>query len=135
MGRLADARGDLDQLIKADARNGQALGLLSLVQWTIGENEKARDTIAKALEVQPDDAQLLNHQGVILNALNDFKGAIASLERAVKMEPDNPDSLFNLAALLVSHEPSRREEARRHYEAALRLGLSRDDRLEKRLYE
>ena len=134
-GRLAEARVDIDAVLADRTEHGPSLGLLSLVHWSTGAHEKAREAITRALAAQPDNPQLYNHQGIILNALNDFKGAIAALETAVRMEPDNAESLFNLAALIVSHEPARKEEARRHYEAALKLGLSRDERLEKRLYD
>jgi spermidine synthase len=74
------------------ALDGLALALLSM-----GRYEGARDTLAMSLELNPHYAGGHFNMGDILVALGDTAGAIGSYERAIELDPDDPDIANNLA--------------------------------------
>jgi len=53
------------------------------------------DAYAKALELQPDDPDVLTDQGVMYRELKSYDRAIANFEKAAKINPRHLQSLYN----------------------------------------
>ncbi|HTP52116.1 MAG TPA: tetratricopeptide repeat protein [Anaeromyxobacteraceae bacterium] len=53
------------------------------------------DAYAKALEIQPNDPDVLTDQGVMYRELKNYDRAIANFEKAAKLNPRHLQSLYN----------------------------------------
>lgn len=51
---------------------------------------------SQALALQPDDTDILNDQGAMYRQKGDFSGALKNFEKAVKIDPYNLESLYNI---------------------------------------
>jgi putative PEP-CTERM system TPR-repeat lipoprotein len=67
----------------------------------MGEPDKARVMAAKAVELAPANAAAWYTHGVILQALQDSKGALAAQERALTINPKQVDARVAHASLLI----------------------------------
>ncbi len=56
--------------------------------------------------------------------------SLKNLEKAIALNPNDPDAHFNLAVMLATSRPPDKEGARKHYQRALELGADPDTSLE-----
>jgi tetratricopeptide (TPR) repeat protein len=89
--------------------------------------------MAAAVALAPDDPALRKELAAACYRANRLPEALAEFEAALKIAADDGRAHFNAAALLLATDPSRREEAARHYDEAIRLGERRDESFEKKL--
>ena len=66
-----------------------------------GNLQEAQQLIAKALELMPNTAALMDTKAAIQAALKDYAGAVASLKEARSLEPQNLEWRVNLLAILI----------------------------------
>ncbi|MGQ9731459.1 MAG: tetratricopeptide repeat protein [Candidatus Zipacnadales bacterium] len=114
-----------------------------------GENSatvRNRFTIAvaayeRALELRPDDPDILTDLGVALRGCGDFEGAVRRFREAAEKDTQHPQSRFNLGVVLLYdlHRPKQAMEAWEEYLAIApkddpgRLQVEQElDRLRKR---
>jgi cellulose synthase operon protein C len=64
--------------------------------------DRAKATAAKAIELAPDNAAAWYTQGVVLQGLQDFKGAMAAQDRALAINPTYVDAHVAHASLLIT---------------------------------
>jgi len=57
------------------------------------------------------------------------------LEKAVALNPNLAEANFNLAVILATDDRPQLDKARQYYQASLRLGNVRDEKLEGILYQ
>lgn len=57
--------------------------------------QQAIEAYDRALALNPDDADVLNDQGAMFRQLGDFTRALANFEKALKIAPNNLESLYN----------------------------------------
>ena len=131
---LKEARRLIREVLDQDASNAQALGLRSMLNWKDGKLSAALKDGTQAVALAPDDAQLHKFLGIVLHANQKTAEAIEEMSQAVDLDPADGESLLNLAILLVSQPTPALEEARSHYEAALKLGQPREPNLDALLY-
>jgi tetratricopeptide (TPR) repeat protein len=79
----------------------------------------AGNAAREALALSPRDALTLDTIGCVLARLGDHEASMAPFTAAANIAPDNLDYRYNLAA--ASGFTGRVEEARRHYEAILKV--------------
>ncbi len=84
-----------------------------------GQYEAAIPVWRKALELNPDHAELHNNLGAALFDTGSVAEAISHLERALALDPENAKAHGNLANALA--HTGRMDEAIRHYEKVLEL--------------
>ncbi len=80
---------------------------------------KAIATLQDALQLSPDDPEVLNNLGVAFFKANLSDLAKSHLHKASMLAPRYEAPLFNLGR--ISYEERQRDEARRHWRAYLRL--------------
>ena len=126
MGRVADGLDCFNRALTqsnryADAHYNRARALHKLSQLP-----QAADSVRAALSTSTKPtAAMLQLQSQIEADQGDVKAALASIERAVQLNPDKPALLHNLATLLQrEHRPA---EALPAHERALSLGLDAAD--------
>ncbi|MBF0108154.1 MAG: tetratricopeptide repeat protein [Magnetococcales bacterium] len=84
--------------------------LWGLAAQDLGRHEDAVFRLGRAIAKGGEQGQTLYHLGVSLHALGRCLAAVACLEKAVRLEPDNPEFLAELAnAMLEQKDLSRAE--------------------------
>ncbi|GFE60603.1 hypothetical protein AOG2_11910 [Geobacter sp. AOG2] len=58
--------------------------------------QQAIEAYDRALALSPEDADVLNDQGAMYRQLGDFTRALANFEKALKIAPNNLESLYNV---------------------------------------
>jgi len=96
-GRLNDAIAELSTSISLDPKLSQAHSLLAVAYDQKGLSERSRESHARALNAARNDALALNNSGYSLYLKGDYRGASDQLKRAVKLAPNDPRILNNLA--------------------------------------
>ncbi len=64
-----------------------------------GDHEMALKRLIEAMRNDPEDPILQNDLGVVLHAMRQFDASRQAFERALRLAPDMPEALENLAAL------------------------------------
>ena len=98
-GTAADYRQRIEtaeKIVAADPKNRQAWVQLGNDYFDTGQAQKAVNAYGKALELKPDDPNVLTDQGVMYRQLKQFDKAIANFEKAQQVSPNHLQSLFNM---------------------------------------
>ena len=77
----------------------------------MGQPEEAIAHFTRALQLRPDNAEMHNTLGVILNSVGQHEEAIASYRAALKVNPDLPEAFNNLCELF--EKANRMDELKR----------------------
>jgi len=89
LGKLEVVEQDLGFVISRDPNNANALNALG---YTLADQtdrfEEAKELIAKALEIEPKQAHILDSMGWVAYKLNDFPAAIDYLQKAYEASPE-----------------------------------------------
>jgi cytochrome c-type biogenesis protein CcmH/NrfG len=93
--QIAAAQG----VVEKDPKNVRAWVALGNLYFDTHQAQKSVDAYARALELQPDDPDVLTDQGVMYRALGAFDKAVANFERASNIAPQHLQSLFNLGVV------------------------------------
>jgi tetratricopeptide (TPR) repeat protein len=88
-----------EQLVQKDPKNRQAWVQLGNDYFDTRQPQKAIDAYAKALEIGPDDPDVLTDQGVMYRELGRYDQAVANFEKANRLNPSHVQSLFNLGVV------------------------------------
>lgn len=133
LGQVDELRAELARLPAASVTNRDETLSEADRLLRSGALPEARRLLDGALAEAPDDVRLLNCRGIVAFRQRRHEDARDDLERAVKLEPRDAESHFNLAVLLALRPGPDLEAARRHYDAALTYGGHRDEKLERAL--
>lgn len=87
-GRLPEALATGLELGRQFPAFGPIHKFLGVVYARMGQDESALDSYDRALEIQPDDAEVHNNRGNALGRLGRHRQALASFERALQLQPD-----------------------------------------------
>ena len=68
----------------------------------LGKAEEARDNLMKQIETEPDNAVLHFTLGVMLEEIGDKPGAKAAYRNALKADPNDFNSNFNVGVMLIN---------------------------------
>ena len=128
-GKLTAAQLALERAIKADPNDAFSLTTLGAVMIEQSRIEDAIGYLERANESKADDPITLNYLGVASSQLGQFGKAEQSLRRAITVNPEYAEAHFNLAVIYATAKPPSIALAKRHYEKALELGSSPDQRL------
>ncbi len=118
-GDRASALKDLDEVVKRDPGNAQAILRRGLVQMEAGALAEAARDFDRALAITPDGAAALNARGKVRHRLGNLKGAADDFEAAARFEPTEATYHANCGAICVKLNEI--ERAARFLERALEL--------------
>ena len=142
LGSCRYARGDLEgarklaeEVVTVEPRNPAALGLAGIVAWKQGDMKYATAMLERAIRQDPKDAQWHNYLGIVRYAQGKRVHAVDELEQAIALDPNLAEANFNLAVILATDDRPQLDKARQYYQASLRLGNARDEKLEGILYQ
>jgi tetratricopeptide (TPR) repeat protein len=95
------------EYLERHARGSRIHALRARRAFRAGDHEAALGLFRRALEFDPDNAQLIANLGVTLAALGRIDEAIDSLQRSILLDPTQDSARINLAELLrVSGQPA-----------------------------
>ncbi len=103
LGRIEEARAQLDQALQLKPDYAEALAQLGLIEYLSGRELEAAKYLGRALEGLPNDGSIRNNYAWILAtssnpALADGPRALALAEQACKLDGESIDYLDTLAA-------------------------------------
>jgi predicted Zn-dependent protease len=101
---LKQAQQALDNTLRLEPGNLQALVMQIDVLDRQGQSDAARQLLAKQLQSQPDSAYLQHALGLWLLHHGQREFALLGLSKAVELEPDNKDYRYDLATTLHTAE-------------------------------
>ena len=103
----------MQQVVAREPRNAQAWVQLGNDYFDTRQAQKSVDAYAHALELMPDNPDVLTDQGVMYRALGQFDKAIANFEKANRASPKHVQSLFNMGVVYSSdlNQPGKAIEA------------------------
>jgi pentatricopeptide repeat protein len=102
-GMKADARDLLIELVARHKRNAAAWAQLGIIQADLGD-AAAESSLKRALELDPDNADILNNLGYLALADTRYTEAETLLRRALKTDPSNLTTRNNLGLVLALQE-------------------------------
>lgn len=87
-------------------RDAQAslFGLQAQAALAIGDNEKAEELIDKALELKPEDIEVLIAKARLLDSKGDSEGALVLIKQISAIDPERGDAWSLRADILVKQE-------------------------------
>lgn len=128
-GKLTAAQLALEKAIAVAPDDAFSLTTLGAVMIEQNRVEDAINYLERANGARADDPITLNYLGVASSQLGQFGKAEQSLRRAITVNPQYAEAHFNLAVIYATAKPPSIALAKRHYEKALELGSSPDQRL------
>lgn len=87
------------QIVARDPRNAKAWIQLGNDYFDTHRAQQSVDAYAKALEIEPNNPDVLTDQGVMYRELGQFDRAIANFKKANQLKPDHVQSLFNMGVV------------------------------------
>lgn len=95
-GQSAARIAELEQVVAKDPKNLQGWITLGNDYFDSHQPQKAVQAYSKALELDPDNPNVLTDQGVMFRELGFFDRAISNFDKANKLDPKHLQSLFNM---------------------------------------
>lgn len=99
-GRLADAQGAYEQVLKLNPRHADALHYLGLARYQGGDRHAGRTLVEQALAIQPRNPDVHYNLGNILREGGDATAAAKHYRTAVELNPAHIQAQLNLAGVL-----------------------------------
>jgi len=96
---------------------------LAVAYFGQGQYGTALDEVKRALVAEPQHVQALSLRGMIYAAMGEYELAESSLREALRIRPDDADTLHNHGWFLCQRR--RFDEARRQFEAAMAVAQYR----------
>ena len=118
-GLLPAAKTTYEQVLAGDPRHFDALHLLGVLNYQLGDPEAAARWFDRAVLVSPNHAGALSNYGLALQDLGRYVEALASFDRAISLAPHLPEAHFNKGSCL--HAQGLFEKALGSYDRALEL--------------
>jgi predicted O-linked N-acetylglucosamine transferase (SPINDLY family) len=95
-GNLADAADLYQSVLEIDPRHPDALHMLGVVAYQLGQPEAVAALLQQAVSVKQPFAEAESNLGTVLLELGRFDDALSALRAAHSHAPDNPAIIYNL---------------------------------------
>lgn len=93
---------DNRQVVEREPKNLQAWIALGHDYFDTHQPQLAIDAYAKALELEPNNPDVLTDQGVMYRELGNFDKAVANFKKAGTLNPKHVQSAFNLGVVYAN---------------------------------
>lgn len=126
-GRAEPALADLEEILRADPADAEALCERGTVLSMLGRTGDAEASFTRAIEFRPRLARAHNNRGIVRAGRQDLEGAEGDFRQAIFLDPLYAEACNNLgAALLLA---GRVDEALEEFDAALEIRRDYSDAL------
>jgi cytochrome c-type biogenesis protein CcmH/NrfG len=99
-----------EQLVAQEPKNVQAWIALGNDYFDTKQPQRAVDAYARALELAPNNPDVLTDQGVMYRELRAFDKAVANFQKASQLDPRHVQSTYNLG-VVYAYDLKDREKA------------------------
>lgn len=117
--------GDADRPDPKDMVRVNELVMLASAASSAGRYAEARQIVARALDLDPDNKELHRTMGVILSTEGRYGAAVGWLERCIELPPDTHDAHPHAQLGICYLRLERPDDALRHLETAVALDPER----------
>ena len=133
-GNLSEAAAVLIPMLRHDPSNRQVRLLLAIVRTRQSRYDEAIVALEDLRGIREDMPILLALSGAYMGALR-YHDALLALDRAVRLNPADPNPYINLAwlTLMMPHDSDTLKNAEIYYRQAVKRGAARDRGLESRI--
>lgn len=131
--RFDDAEQALIRVLKKESDNKEARFLMALSKVQQGKPSDALIILTDLMEDSPSDESVLLLAAGAYLATGAYAKSMEVLDKAMKANPQRPDAYLDMAWLLLEMRPDATSEAEMYYRQAVKLGLSRNRDMERRL--
>jgi tetratricopeptide (TPR) repeat protein len=118
-GRLAEAEDAYRQVLIEQPDHAEALHMLGVVAYRVGQHELATQFIARSIQLNSNNAAAYSNLAAVLRAREHFIDALAACQTALRLQPNDRDTYGILANTLS--DLGRLQEAMEIYEQVIRL--------------
>lgn len=117
--RIAQA----EKVVAQDPKNLNAWISLGNDYFDTEQTEKSIHAYGKALEIEPNNPNILTDQGIMFRRIGWYDKALANFEKANKIDPKHLQSLYN-AGLVYAEDLKQPEKAASYWRRYLQLDSS-----------
>jgi predicted O-linked N-acetylglucosamine transferase (SPINDLY family) len=118
-GNLNESKKLCLKILKEEPENFDILHLLGIISFKLEDYKNSADLIAKAVTINPKDAEAYNNQALVLKKINKLEDAIESLNQAIKIKPDFIQAYNRRGHLLV--ELNQLDDALENFNKAIEI--------------
>jgi len=101
-GRIDAAAAGYAHALRSDPAHREALHMLGVARWQLGQHEEAQRLIRSALRIREDPLALSN-LALVQNDLGRYAEALESCDRAIALKPDYAEAFNNRALAPGKH--------------------------------
>jgi tetratricopeptide (TPR) repeat protein len=131
-GKVDAAIGEMEQILVKNPNNADAMNFIGYTWTTQGKNlDRVQELLSKAMKINPENAYIVDSWGWFLHVRGKTNDAVAVLEKAANMKPDEPAILEHLGD--VYSKKNFRTKALKVYESAKQF--VKDETLKSKLSE
>lgn len=120
-GQYATALTELDQALQTGERRAEVLGLRGLVLMQLGNSEGASKNLQQALQMEPENPDLLNNFGWFLCETGQVERSLPFFERVIATKSYRSPAKALMNAGRCSMKLGRRMESEDYFRRALRI--------------
>lgn len=114
--RIAQA----EKIVAQDPKNLNAWISLGNDYFDTEQTQKSINAYGKALEIEPNNPNILTDQGVMFRKIGWYDKALANFEKANKIEPNHLQSLYN-AGIVYAVDLKQPDKAKAYWDKYLKL--------------
>lgn len=92
---------EAEKIVAKDPKNLQAWVSLGNDYFDTSQPQKAIEAYGKALELNPNNPDVLTDQGVMFRKVGWFDKALANFEKAQQVDPKHLQSLYNIGVVYI----------------------------------
>jgi len=122
--KLDDAEATLKKAITYDPKNAAAHYMLAVTFFRRDRLNESMAAFEKSLELNGKNARARHYLGVITSKMGLTARAEKEFKSALAIDPGYGDADFNLAVLYATSDPPKWDEARKHYNDAIKKGVN-----------
>jgi len=105
--RYEEAKDELETACRLEANLSSALYVLALIERHQNNDARCVELLQKVVALEPTNTNALSLLGQSLARTGNTKGAIAHWEKAVKVDPEYGEALYNLSRALSKEDPEK----------------------------
>ncbi len=109
-----------EKIVSQDPKNLNAWISLGNDYFDTEQSQKAINAYNKALEIEPNNPNVLTDQGVMFRKVGWYDKALANFEKAIKIDPNHLQSLYN-AGIVCSVDLKQPEKATPYWSKYLKI--------------
>ena len=116
-GNLDEAKNLIEEVLKNEKNNSQALNLYAFVLYYQNNFNAALEQWQKAIKINPNYIEAYNGRGNAYKNLKKFEEAVQSFKKAIQIEPRYFEAQINLGSVLIKLE--RFEDAIKNFDKVI----------------